>query len=66
VLRKCYGVRLGPGTPLTRDILFVYEDGIWLRRFTKEENKLYIIDTSLLAGLAYQLVGGRRPLKRPL
>jgi hypothetical protein len=59
-------VRLGPGTPLTRDILFVYEDGIWLRRFTKEENKLYIIDTSLLAGLAYQLVGGRRPLKRPL
>jgi hypothetical protein len=29
----------GPGTLLTRDILFVYEDGIWLHRFTREESK---------------------------
>jgi hypothetical protein len=29
VLRIRYGVRLGP---LTRDILFVYEDGTWLHR----------------------------------
>jgi hypothetical protein len=39
-------VRLRPGTPLTRDILFVYEDGTWLHLFTKEENKLYMPDAS--------------------
>lgn len=32
----------GPETPLTRDILFIYEGGTWLYRFTKEENRLYI------------------------
>ena len=36
----------GPGTPLTRDILFVYEVGTQLHRFTKEENKLYVPDAS--------------------
>ena len=35
---------LGPGTRLTRDILFFYEVGTWLHRFTKEENKLSIPD----------------------
>jgi hypothetical protein len=39
-------VRLGPGNPLTRDILFVYEDGARLQSFAKEENKLYIPDAS--------------------
>jgi hypothetical protein len=34
----------GPGTLLTRDILFVYEDGIWLHRFTREESKFYMLD----------------------
>ena len=37
---------LGPGTPLTRDILFVYEDGIALHRFTREESKFYMLDVS--------------------
>ena len=46
MLRICYGVRPGPGTPLTGDILFVYEDGTWLHRFTKEENKLYMPEAS--------------------
>jgi hypothetical protein len=46
VLRICYGVRLEARTPLTRDILFVYEDGTRLHRFTKEENKLYVPDAS--------------------
>ena len=31
---------------LTRDILFVCEDGIWLCRFIQEERKLYLSDAS--------------------
>ena len=39
MLRREAGVL---GTPLTRGTLFVYKDGTWLHRFTKEENKLYV------------------------
>ena len=49
-LRTRYGYATargwGLGTPLTRDILFVYEDGTLLHRFTKEEKKLYTPDAS--------------------
>jgi hypothetical protein len=49
-LRTCYGYVTawgwGSGTLLTRDILFVYEDGIWLHRFTREELKFYMLDVS--------------------
>ena len=31
---------------LTRDILFVCEDGIWLCRFIQVEGKLYLSDAS--------------------
>ncbi len=46
MLRICYGVSWGPGTPLIREALVVYEDGTWLHRFTKEEGKLYMPDAS--------------------
>jgi hypothetical protein len=31
---------------LTRDILFVFEDNIWLYRYIQEEQKLYLSDAS--------------------
>ena len=34
------------GTLLDRDTLFVYEDGTWLHRFTKEKNKGFMPDAS--------------------
>jgi hypothetical protein len=36
----------GPGTPLTRGILFFYEDGTWMHSFTQVENKFYVPDES--------------------
>ena len=49
-LRTCYGYVTvwgwGPGTPLTRDILSVDEDGNRLHRFNREESKFYMLGVS--------------------